>query len=238
MTRGSIVYRAGDLIFKRVPSPDEWAWLGAHLPTIREDGFRLSLPVPATDTRWVVEGWGAQTWLAGEQPGDARWLDVLGVCERFHRACVHLPHPAFVEQRTHPWAIGDRVAWEEADPREHDLRLDRLLALRRPVGLPSQMIHGDLTGNVLFADGLAPAVIDPTPYWRPAGFASAIIVHDAMAWYVADPEPLIAATAHLEAFPQLFVRAAIYRLVTSLCFGSPEPAETDRIVDVAIELVG
>jgi uncharacterized protein (TIGR02569 family) len=236
MTRDSVVYRAGDLVFKGMVAPQEWTWLGEHLSTIREDGFRLALPVPALDGRWVVEGWGAQTSLAGEHPRPSRWLDVLAVCERFHGACAHLPYPAFIEERMHPWAIGDRVAWEEADAPDRDVRLDRLLGLRRPVALPSQMIHGDLTENVLFADGLPPAVIDPTPYWRPAGFASAIIVHDAIAWYDAEPGPLIAATAHLEVFPQLFVRAAIYRLVTSLGFGSLDIAETDRIVDLAIEL--
>ena len=53
-------------------------------------------------------------------------------------------------------------------------------------------MHGDLTGNVLFADDLAPAVIDFSPYWRPTGFASAIVVGDALLWEGAD-ETLLAA---------------------------------------------
>lgn len=50
---------------------------------------------------------------------------------------------------------------------------------------PSQhlpFIHGDLTGNVLFAAGRAPAVIDFSPYWRPPVFAEAIVVADGLLW--------------------------------------------------------
>ena len=38
--------------------------------------------------------------------------------------------------------------------------LSRLVAALRPVDAPSQLVHGDLTGNVLFAPGLPPAVIE------------------------------------------------------------------------------
>jgi hypothetical protein len=138
----------------------------------------------------------------------------------------------------HPWAVGDRVAWEEAVPPTGNRSLDRLLALRRPVSLPSQLIHGDLTDNVLFAEGMAPAIIDPTPYWRPSGFANAIIVHDAVRWFTVDPAPLIAATAHIDGFPQLFVRAAIYRLVTSIGRDTVEPMGDVRVVDLAAHLAG
>jgi uncharacterized protein (TIGR02569 family) len=236
--RGSGAWRAGDLVFKAAPSIEEWSWLGEHLPTIREDGFRLALPVPALDGRWVVEQWCAQTWLAGSHQGWDRWIDVLALCERFHRASAHLPQPSFIEDRTHPWAVGDRVAWAEAEPPTPDPWLEQLIALRRPISLPSQLMHGDLTDNVLFDYELAPAIIDPTPYWRPAGFASAIVVHDAVAWWSADPVPLIGATAHLDEFPQLFVRAAIYRMVTGIVMGSGNPDTRREIVDLATWLAG
>ena len=43
----------------------------------------------------------------------------------------------------------------------------RLVAARRSVDAVSQLVHGDLSGNVLLAHGLPPAVIDFSPYWRP-----------------------------------------------------------------------
>ena len=229
-------WRVGDLVFKRAPGEEEWSWLGEHLPSVREDGFRLALPVPASDGRWVVNGLCAQTWLVGAHATSPRWDDVLAVCERLHAAMRHLPQPPFLDARSHPWAIGDRVAWGEMPSPVGHAFLERLLAIRRPVKLPSQVIHGDLTENVLFHDGLPPAVIDLAVYWRPSGFASAVVVGDAICWANAEPARLLAATAHLEEFPQLFVRAVIFRLVTTLVFGGGGVDPYVRVVDLAEQL--
>jgi len=230
-------WRAGSIVFKRAPGVEEWRWLGEHLPSVREEGFRLAKPMPALDRRWVVEGWGALAWLSGSPPVQTRWGDVLGLSDRLHLAMRDLPKPSFVERRTHPWSIGDRVAWGEAgSPVHHDL-LDRLLALRRHVDLGSQLVHGDLSGNVLFAEDLPPAVIDPTMYWRPAGYAGAIVVGDAVRWEGADPDALLEAVAHLDAFPQLYVRACIFRLVASLLFGGGDLDPYARDIELAERLV-
>jgi hypothetical protein len=82
------------------------------------------------------------------------------------------------------------------------------------VSEPSGLIHGDLTGNVLFDDELPPAIIDFTPYWRPLEFQSAIVVADALVWEGAPPE-LADAVA-----PQYLLRALIYRGVTSIVAGT------------------
>ncbi len=88
----------------------------------------------------------------------------------------------------------------------------RLLAARRPVSAPAQLIHGDLAGNVLFADGLPPAVIDFSPYWRPKGYASSIIVTDAVVWHSADLALLTSAMDSRDDV-QLLVRALLFRLL-------------------------
>ncbi len=208
--------RAGDLVLKPCDDPVEWTWLGHVLPTLRPDGFRLALPIPTPDGRWVADGWCAQPLVEGAHA--ERWGDVVEVGRRFHEQTTDLERPAFLDVRTHPWAVGDRVAWEEVpSPVEHPL-LDRVLERRRPVTLQAQVIHGDLTENVLFADELPPAIIDITPYFRPASFASAVVIGDAVRWRDADPEPLLDAVRDDPEFPQLFVRAVIYRLVTTLVF--------------------
>lgn len=210
-------WRVGELVLKPCADPIEWTWLASVLPTIPQDGFRLALPVRARDGSWIADGWCAQPFVVGAHA--ERWVDVIEVGERFHEAVAALARPPFLDDRTSPWSVGDRVAWEEADPPVQHPLLDRLLALRSAVDAPAQVIHGDLTENLLFDDGAAPAVIDITPYFRPRGFAAAVVVGDAVRWRDADPAPLLAATAHDPAFPQLFVRAVIYRLVTSLLFG-------------------
>lgn len=53
-----------------------------------------------------------------------------------------------------------------------------LAEARRPVPLASQFIHGDIHGNVLSHPGLAPGIIDISPYWRPAAYGDAIILVD------------------------------------------------------------
>ena len=88
-----------------------------------------------------------------------------------------------------------------------------------------QVIHGDLTGNVLFADKLPPAIIDLSPYWRPAMFASAIVVADALVWEGAD-ETLVARFDHLDSFGQCLARALIFRLV-SAAIGGFEGSDAD-----------
>lgn len=108
-----------------------------------------------------------------------------------------------------PWEVGDRVAWGEHD---YD-GLGELLALREPVDDPPQLIHGDLTGNVLFHPTLPPAIIDFAPYWHPPEFASAVVVADAICWEDAPPE--LARVLD----PQYLLRALIYRAVTSREFG-------------------
>lgn len=84
--------------------------------------------------------------------------------------------------------------------------------------LPSQVVHGDLSGNVLFADGAPPAVIDLTPYWRPAAFAAAVVVVDALVWGGGDPS-LLRRVDH-----QLLLRAELRRLLELDALGPPEHA--------------
>ena len=91
--------------------------------------------------------------------------------------------------------------------------------------LPSQLIHGDLGGNVLFADGEPPAVIDFSPYWRPAGLALAVAAVDALTWSGADPA-ILDDLAGLPELDQLLARAHVGRLVTEVVSrrGDPDPS--------------
>jgi hypothetical protein len=70
---------------------------------------------------------------------------------------------------------------------------------------------------VLFAPGLPPAVIDLSPYWRPAAYADAVVVVDALLWWETDDDLVARARAAALQDPlwcQLLLRAAIFRLVS------------------------
>jgi uncharacterized protein (TIGR02569 family) len=166
---------------------------------------------------WVVDGWAASELLAGEHDASGRWTEVLEVGDRLNEALSSLTRPAFLDARTHAWAMGDRVAWEEETLLlAHDeLRpvAERLATHLGPDQGSSQIVHGDLGGNVLFAPGLPPAVIDFTPYWRPPGFCRAVVVVDALLWHGAPPSLVDA----LGPTPpsSLLARAALFRLAAS-----------------------
>jgi hypothetical protein len=68
---------------------------------------------------------------------------------------------------------------------------------------------------VLFADGQPPAVIDLSPYVRPAAFASAIAVVDAMAWEAAPLTLAIRFGTRNEQGDQLLARAVVFRLIAA-----------------------
>ncbi|MQA25667.1 MAG: TIGR02569 family protein [Micromonosporaceae bacterium] len=216
-------WRAGRLVFKPVEFLAETLWRAevlAELPDSAE--FRLARPVRALDGAWVIQGWEACRLVAGE-PDVRRQDDVLRTGIAFHSAISDLLRPAFLDLRDDPWSFGDRVAWEElpvqACPAALDL-LGPLIQSRRPVDLASQLVHGDLPGNVLFADGLPPAIIDWPAYWRPASWASAVAVADALCWYGASPD-LAARWSHLPEWGQMLIRALIYRIAThEAVFGS------------------
>jgi uncharacterized protein (TIGR02569 family) len=176
-------------------------------------GFRVSPPLQARDGRWVVSGWTAWRWEPGRHE-TGRWADVIDVGDRLHAALPRMDEPAWLSGRTDPWAIGDRVAWGELSPDGYAAvkHLGALVSALRPVSGRAQLIHGDLTGNVLFDDGLPPLVIDLSPYWRPAQFAAAVVVADALVWEGAGPEVVDLLGNDPDA-SQYLLRALIFRAV-------------------------
>lgn len=216
-------WRCGELVLKPLDaSVEELEWQGTLFDGLRCDGFRVS------QLRGTSDGWCAWELVAGEHRERA-WPAVIAVGERFHAAIAGVPRPPFLDRRTNHWAIGERVAWGElpAEDFAQVKHLTRLVEVLRPVdATASQLVHGDLTGNVLFADGLPPAVIDFSPQWRPPGFASAVVVGDALLWEGAD-ERLLAAVSHVDDFPQLLVRALIFRAVVDALFRSAAPQRPD-----------
>jgi uncharacterized protein (TIGR02569 family) len=170
----------GDLVLKPADlGEEELRWQEEALGRIGRDGFRFAPPLRAANGSLLVEGWSARAWLPGGH-GERRWREIIAAGERFHAALSSVTRPGFLDRRTDPWASGDRVAWGEVPASDFaDMRhIARLTSALTPVDVPSQLIHGDLTGNVLFADGLPPAIIDFSPYWRPTAFATAIVVGD------------------------------------------------------------
>jgi uncharacterized protein (TIGR02569 family) len=208
----------GTVVLKPVEDVVEAEWVGSILCDLPERGFRVSRPVMSGAGHWTVGGWSAWTRLEGTHNVSTRWSEVLAAAEAFHVALRDVARPGFLDHRESIWCAGDRAAWNDGPPQVMNASLapiaEQLDAFRSPSQAPGQIIHGDLTGNVLFARSLAPAIIDFAPYWRPASFGSAVVVADAIAWHKASPG--LTRLLSTDDDPRsMLARAAIFRLIAS-----------------------
>lgn len=225
-------WRCGDVVLSPVADHARAAWSAKVRETLTVDGVRLARPVRGTDGRYVVSGWRADTFIEGAP--EPRHDEVVSVGLRLHAATATLERPRFLAQPpVAPWVdvdvfvAADRAAWETVPLRsirgagppqstspdgQRSIELiGQLASLRKPVETPSQLVHGDLFGTVLFAGNAAPGLADITPYWRPAPWAAGVAVVDAISWGGAD-DGLLARWDDLPEWPQMLLRALVFRL--------------------------
>lgn len=222
-------WRVGQAVVKPLDTePALVQWQGRLLSRLDgRDDFRVSVPLQTTDGHWATSGWTAWRYQPGAH-APRRWHDIVAVGQRLHVALASEPEPAFLKARVDRWSIGDKVAWSENLPATHYATtkyLRGLIDALGPVDGRNQLVHGDLTGNVLFHDALPPLIIDLSLYWRPPAFASAIVIADALVFEGAGEEivePMLADPA----FPQYLLRAIIYRMVADH-LAHPEQARAD-----------
>jgi hypothetical protein len=242
-------WRAGEVVLKPAGDPRVARWtadLYHELAIRRAPGFRVPRPLRTVPGDGATGDWVAQDPLAGAWvawqclPGEPAswsgaspfWPPLIAASRAFHAALAGRPAPPWLGHDGSQWTIGDQVAWGERDPGSVlaaapaplAAQLRSLLAALRPVRLPAQLIHGDLGGNVLFAAGEPPAVIDFSPYWRPAGLALAVAAVDALTWSGAGPS-ILGELAGEPELDQLLARAHVARLVTEVVSraGDPDP---------------
>jgi uncharacterized protein (TIGR02569 family) len=231
-------WRAGYVVVKPSEGEEEARWRAGVLASLPESPhFRVAVPVRAVEGEgdWIAYGWEATRLVEG-RADRSRVADVVRAGEAFHAALAGVARPGFLDRRANPWVTGERLAWEGEGPRRPSRLLDELLALRRPIAAANQVIHPDLLGNVLFAAGLPPAIIDWPVYWRPPTWATAVAVVDATVWngYA------LGAARRWEPVPdwwQLVLRAAIFRLATWDAAGWAAEPE-DAYVPIVRELTG
>ena len=240
-------WRSGEVVLKPASDPRAARWTADlyHELAIRQDpGFRVPRPLrtvagDGATGDWVAQAplagaWAAWQWLPGEPASwsgvSPFWPSLIATSWAFHAALAGRTAPPWLGRDGSPWTVGDQVAWGERDPGSVlaaapgplAAQLRSLLAALRPVRLPAQLIHGDLGGNVLFAAGEPPAVIDFSPYWRPAGLALAVATVDALTWGGADPA-ILGELADQPEFDQLLARAHVGRLVTEIVSRHGDP---------------
>ncbi|MHA6796509.1 TIGR02569 family protein [Pseudonocardia bannensis] len=210
---GQRAWQCGDALIRPVSDNAVAAWSAGVLDGLEVDGVRLARPLRSSDGRWVVAGWAACRFLPGT--AEPRHDEVVAASMRLHVATARVLRPRLLDDRDDLLSRSVSAAFGERrltlDPATGGALFMDLAAYRRPVRLVPQVVHGELFGSVLFDDEGAPAVLDLVPFWRPAEWAAAVIVVDALAWGGAD-EGLLERWAHLDEWPQALLRAVLYRL--------------------------
>jgi uncharacterized protein (TIGR02569 family) len=210
-----MTWRVGHAVLKRADlSAAAVEWQAEVLSSIDgNEAFRVAPPIRSADGRWLVSGWSAWRWESGHRV-PRQWPRIVEVGSLLHSAISEVPAPEWLRDRTDIWAVADRVAWGESPSDDYSgvRHLAGLVEALRPLPGEAQLIHGDLTGNVLFDEQLPPLVIDVSPYWRPAAFASAVVVADALAFERA-PRDVADALGEAPDRVQYLLRALIFRIV-------------------------
>lgn len=202
------VFLVDAVVLKRTDGPpEEVAWRSTVLAGLPEIGFRVARPVATTTGEWTAGGWMASRYIEGRQRPH-RWEELVPASRAFHTALAPQPRPGFLDRLSDRWARAHRVAWGEARTQPVGGFGPRIEALAAMIGSgegEAQVIHADLAGNVLFADGLAPGILDFSPWWAPVGYAEGILMTDALLWHGAGDKAL-ALVADRPDFPQWLAR--------------------------------
>lgn len=229
-------YRSGNIVLKPTTNVIETEWVGNVLNSIKSDKFRIAKPVKAQNGQWVFNNWIAFEFIAGKHIPN-RFEDIYKVSVYFHNALKNIPRPDCFDTKNDPWALADKMAWGELelplDFKQTKVALTKLSEARKNINLPNQIIHGDIGGNILFEDGLPPAVIDFSLYYRPAGFASAITIIDSLIWQGMSFDK-ISIFKDIEELNQLLIRALIRRICELVNISKMQ--KVDRSSDIATHL--
>lgn len=228
---GLSVLAGGTIVLKPIDDPTETEWVQGLTERLEQDGFRVAQPVRSNQGGWVVAHWCASQFIEGLTEVAPDWDRVIDAGMRFSEAATRALDGSehILARRTHRWARADRVAWGEG---EETLTVPAT-ELRQHLGGESAsdvLIHGDLSGNVFADPDGTPVVLDISPYLRPARWASAIVVADAVLWNGAD---LARANAFVDADRanlDLLARALIVRMVSEQLADAPPPWRRARAV--------
>lgn len=208
-------YLVDNVVLKPTKDEVESAWIAEITEKLTSNKFRVAKPIRPNNQAWVYDGWTANQFVQGEHQ-KKNYQGTIQVSQDFHQALIGIPKPDFFDKRTNVFAVADRIAWGELPLPDFKLTnkpLAKIFGKIKKNNLPNQVIHGDMgTGNVLFAPQLPPAVIDISPYFRPADFSIAIMVIDALVYEGADISILNLCQGFKD-FDQLLMRALARRIL-------------------------
>lgn len=217
--------RVGHAVLKPVEDVRHTEWLLNVMFNINPQGYRLSMPIRSKDGAFVSKGWACTRYEKGEDI-KGRIQEKLLVSRLFHRDLSHV-NVRDIPHTDNPWSRGHRIAWQtDRLPtgilREAKEIIDHLLSgLSLKEQYKMQIVHGDLSGNILFDQVLSPLIIDFSPTLAPVEYAEAILACDCIAWQGSEVSE-IRLLPEDELYKEMIIRAVVFRLAVSAIFSQGE----------------
>lgn len=217
--------RVSNAVLKPVDDIQHCEWLLNVIYNINPQGYRLSKPIRSKYGTFVSEGWACTHFERGQHINGSI-EEKLRVSRLFHRdlSSIHFrdfPHT------DNPWAKGHRIAWQIDElprelPRETQEIINHLLSRVSPKEqYKVQIVHGDLSGNILFDEALNPLIIDFSPTIAPVEYAEAILVCDCIAWQGSEVSEIDLLPGD-PLYKEMMIRAIIFRLAVSAIFSKSD----------------
>lgn len=243
---GGQTYRVNQAVLKPAGNIQLMSWLANITENLRDENFRIPKPLKTASGSWTHEGWIAHEYIEGFHKND-NFTESISVCRDFHQAISQIPKPAFYDQLDDPFHLPDKMVWGELPLPDYDLTnaaLKKLFRHFQPIQAPNQLIHGDWGfGNILFHQSQKPAIIDLTPYFRPADLPIAgMLVHAILEGE--NPQEIFSFAKDIKEFDQLLLRAIAKEILQWVNFQlhpendhdrSPEIIKRMHLIDLVIK---
>ncbi|MBU6500768.1 MAG: hypothetical protein KGJ89_04895 [Patescibacteria group bacterium] len=186
-------YVSGNIVLKPSVNINKESWVADTFDKLLESNdVRFARPIRSIDKSWSYKNYVAWSFLKGEH-AKGKYRQKLSASQAFHRLLKDIERPGFFDFPPNSWSAADQVVWVKQkfnyDKEFLDL-INQITPHLKPLDLPNQLVHGDLSGNFLLGENLPPAIIDFSPVWAPNGFAEGVLLADAIAWEDAAPESL------------------------------------------------
>lgn len=182
----------GNCVLKPMGVGEQTNWVCETLNGMAKNGVRVPHYRKTGRGEWTHGGWACCDWLDGEAVETGAvddWLRVMGAGVSFQKALATIEKPRWLGKYYTVYTVADLVAWGKKT--RWIEAFEGLFETLEPMAAgsedqPCQLVHGDLSGNVLLHAELEPAVIDFSPYWRPFWMGPGTVAADALLWHSAD----------------------------------------------------
>ncbi|QHQ59561.1 hypothetical protein Ana3638_01075 [Anaerocolumna sedimenticola] len=214
--------RVKDAVLKPVGENEQiYEWALTILNEINPHEYRLSKPIISNNNTFVYKGWCCTRYEPGEHR-DGNVKQKLEVSRLFHSDLAEVDF-VNIPKANDPWSISQRIAWQKENlpsnlSKEASKILDELISkIKLKENYKLQIIHADLSGNILFDKALNPLIIDFSPTIAPVKYAEAILVCDCIAWQ-GSPISEIGLICCSKNNIEMILRAVIFRLSVAAIF--------------------